>query len=103
MNYERFGIYDLRTIARRLGVHSPTTKKKKQLIEEIKKIKSGKLKPVELSKVGRPCIERTFLESGDFILDLENNLDIFKNNLLESIENEIAWLKRILTYCQKSK
>ena len=35
------GVYELRELARRLGVSSPTTKKRKQLEQEILKISKG--------------------------------------------------------------
>lgn len=51
----QFGIYQLRDIARKLGVHLPTTYKKEELIEQILKIQSGELKPfVAKNKKGRP-------------------------------------------------
>ncbi|MEG1500065.1 MAG: hypothetical protein RR400_03265, partial [Clostridia bacterium] len=49
------GIYELRELARRTGVYSPTTKKSAVLIEEIKQIRAGKLLPFfPTKKLGRP-------------------------------------------------
>ena len=50
------GIYELRTIARQIGVYSPTTLKKGEIIEKIQNIISGKEKPfVRKTKQGRPA------------------------------------------------
>ena len=46
-------VYQLRTLARDVGVHAPTTKTVDILIKEIIDIKTGKLKP-QKSKMGRP-------------------------------------------------
>lgn len=49
------GIHSLRNIARKAGVHSPTTKKKEELIFEIIEISEGRQKPhVPKSNQGRP-------------------------------------------------
>jgi len=40
------GIYELRNYARAIGVHSPTTKKRQQLLNEISAIEKGTLNPV---------------------------------------------------------
>ena len=49
------GIYDVRNLARRYGVPSPTTKKRAELIDSImKKIKEGKGESVSISRQGRP-------------------------------------------------
>ena len=53
-NLNKLGIYALRTLARKVGVNSPTSKKKEVLIEEIKSIKNGSLKPNFNNKFGRP-------------------------------------------------
>ena len=40
---ESLGIYDLRNFAREIGVARPTTKSKRQLLDEIAAIRGGKL------------------------------------------------------------
>ena len=48
-------IFELRTLARNMGVNSPTTLKKEQLIERILKIVNGEEKPsLPKSRAGRP-------------------------------------------------
>ena len=49
-----YSIFTLRELARRVGVKSPTSKKKEQLIKEILEIESGARTPNEVSKQGRP-------------------------------------------------
>ena len=54
-NLDKLGIYELRTLAREVGVYSPTTLKKNELMDQILNIVSGKEKPyVNLEKRGRP-------------------------------------------------
>lgn len=49
------GIYELRELARSIGVSSPTTKKREELCNEILKISSGEQKVLHnISKRGRP-------------------------------------------------
>lgn len=51
---EDLGIHELRTLARSVGVKSPTSKKRQILIDEIKKIRSGQAKPQFNRHFGRP-------------------------------------------------
>lgn len=53
---EDLSIYELRDVARNVGVQSPSSKKKDTLIQEIKDIISGKQKPhVRTTNKGRPA------------------------------------------------
>lgn len=54
LNIDELGVYELRELARKLGVKSPTTKKIAQLKEEIRLIQNGQLKRVDTNKIGRP-------------------------------------------------
>lgn len=60
---EQLGIYELRTLARNMGVSSPTTKRRDVLISEIKEIKAGKKKPNFNNKLGRPVKVHTSQDS----------------------------------------
>ena len=51
---EKLGIYELRALARKVGVSSPTTKKRDELISAIKDIKAGRSQPNLNNKYGRP-------------------------------------------------
>lgn len=62
------GIYELRELARKVGVASPTTKKREELEHEIIEINNGSLAPVKSSNRGRP--PKT-------ISNVEKYLDIF--------------------------
>ncbi len=50
---EKLGIYELRSLARSMGVQSPTSKKREELISAIKGIQSGVIKP-QFNNFGRP-------------------------------------------------
>lgn len=63
-DFEETGIFELRTIARDLGVKSPTSLKKAELITKIKDIISGKEKPAERSFRGRP-VKDLFIGTAD--------------------------------------
>lgn len=54
LNIDELGVYELRELARKLGVKSPTTKKIGQLKQEIKLIQNGQMKGVNTNKIGRP-------------------------------------------------
>lgn len=54
-NLEDLGIYQLRELAREIGVHLPTTMRKGDLIQKIREIASGEAQPfVATTKKGRP-------------------------------------------------
>ena len=52
-DYDKVNFHDLRTYARSIGVKSPTTYSKKELIKKIKEVESGFVAPSE-EKRGRP-------------------------------------------------
>lgn len=75
-NLDDMGIYDLRNYARAMGVHSPTTLRKQELIQKIEEITNGKLPDEHTNKKGRPPKHG----AGD-----EYTLDLFMpNNLFKS-------------------
>lgn len=83
-NYEQYSIYQLREIARRMGVKAPTTKRKNVLIEEMEKIKNNSLEPV-YSINGRPCkkhIENICIVSDslpkDILINIVSKIDELK-------------------------
>lgn len=54
-NLQELGIFEIRNIAREIGVYSPTTQKKQELIEKIMRIVNGSEKPyVKKTRQGRP-------------------------------------------------
>lgn len=75
------GVYELRELARNIGVSSPTTKKRKQLEQEILKISKGEIIPAgKQTNKGRPPKS---------IKKVENVLDIFvPKELLELTLNK---------------
>ena len=51
---EKLNIYELRQVARAVGVHRPADGKKSRITEEILGIASGAVVPVEQSRRGAP-------------------------------------------------
>ena len=79
MNYRKeqlneISIYDLRAFARKIGVKSPSSMIKRNLIEEIIKVENGEKAPDFSGKRGRPP-KRKLLpeipEDEEFILDID--------------------------------
>lgn len=100
MNYtleylNTLNLHSLRTYAREIGVKAPTSLVKKQLINEILLIQSGKKQPHISSKKGRPTsnvIEKNFFETLEKInLKEQEKKQIIKLVLikLEQVLNEI--------------
>lgn len=101
IDFDMLGIYELREYARRCGVGSPTTKKRSQLIKEIRLIKEGKIQKVESNK-GRPT-KLVYLKTRDkfikpdelyqykiYVEEIKKEVDSFNqriNNLLEKFSN----------------
>ena len=55
LEVKKLGIFELRGLAREVGVPSPTTKKREELIDSIlERISKGKLDEVVITKKGRP-------------------------------------------------
>lgn len=79
---EKVGIFELRLYAKKCGVYSPTTKRKKEIIDEIINIQEGDSSPV-FNNRGRRNI--------DFqLFDREESLyDFYKNNLSDFSEIDI--------------
>lgn len=86
-------IFELRNIARDMGVLSPTIYKKEDLIKKLLKIISGEEKPqMPKTRQGRP--PKKTLSSQNFNNAISGeNLVSFKNCLLEENENNVANLK----------
>lgn len=73
--YEDLNIYELRDIARKIGVKNPTTKKRDVLVKEIEQIKRGELQPYfSTTKQGRPAKNLNLK-----IVDLEKYKISFQN------------------------
>lgn len=82
---------DLRDIARSLGVKSPTTRKKEQLINDIISAQEGKIE-VTLTKRGRKPLSRftkpKLIECGKckaFYLDYQEKLIALHNEYIEKV------------------
>ena len=82
------GIFDLRSLARDIGVHSPTIYKKEELISKIMQIMSGEKTPqMPKSRQGRPPKERN-----NFIVNQDNGLltlsnTFYNNENIQRLDN----------------
>lgn len=89
---EKLGVYELRELARSIGVSSPTTKKRKELCENILKISRGEQK-VEIKKSNKGRPPKTVGKIASFINEFipEEILSIQKfpdnNNVLTLAQN----------------
>lgn len=96
--YDDFNIYELRNIAREKGVKLPTTKKKKELIEEIIKLDSGIIKPyVKKTKQGRPRKHNLKIDYNKLLEDRKFNIQKEEKNVIEKIFSFLNDFK-ILTF-----
>lgn len=92
----KLGIYELRELARSMGIPSPTTKKRKELCEQILKVSTGE-KKIEIKKnnKGRPPKSVTKMVSfvNEFVpedilrVQKQSNDDIEDNNILTFAQN----------------
>ena len=77
MDFENMGIYDLRNYARHIGVKSPTTLKRDELIQRINQIIEGDAPKEVLTKKGRPPKHKA---DSKFMLDLIIPDNLFNNS-----------------------
>lgn len=99
MNFENYTIYELRNYARQIGVKSPTTKKRQDLLCEIEKINKGEIIPLTNNKKGRPCknVNKSVLSDSGF-----KRVVCVDEEELKSILAEIKTLqKRLLLILDK--
>lgn len=99
MNFENYTIYELRNYARQIGVKSPTTKKRQDLLCEIEKINNGEIIPFTNNKKGRPCknVNKSVLSDSGF-----KRVVCVDEEELKSILAEIKMLhKRLLLILDK--
>ena len=82
-NLTQLGIFELREVARNIGVHLPTTYKKDELIEKIIQVANGFVDPfVPKTKKGRPPKSLISKKSTESSSDNQANL-----------KNQFSWLK----------
>ena len=87
MNVKNMRIYELRDFARKVGVQSPTSKKKDVLIKEIEAIMSGKAKPHKTVKGRKPLVSFALDEKNQTFLTQQ--LEKIKANMNKSIDSLI--------------
>jgi hypothetical protein len=87
LNVNNMRIYELRDYARKVGVKSPTSKTKAELINQIKLIETGEKEPYKTNKGRKPLVS--------FALDTKNKefltlqLDKIKQSTNKSIDSLI--------------
>ena len=74
-DFENLGIYDLRNYARAMGVHSPTTLKRDELIARINQIVEGDIPEGPKSKKGR---KPKHMATDNYVLNMILPNDLFK-------------------------
>jgi hypothetical protein len=78
-------IYELRDYARKIGVKSPTSKVKSELIEQIRLIESGEQKPHKTVKGRKPIMSFAIGDKNQqFLL---GELEKLKKEINQSIDN----------------
>ena len=84
-NLKQMSVYPLRKIGKDLGVKSPTSLKKNELIESILDIQSGKIKPVS-SKHGRPSLNSEYksLENNKKEKEQKEKIEVVKELLVKA-------------------
>lgn len=84
-------IYELRDYARKIGVKSPTSKTKGNLINEINLINSGALKPHKTIKGRKPIVSFALADKNqEFLLSelqkmktlINKNIDAFSSKII---------------------
>ena len=89
--YENYCVYELRNFAREVGVKAPTTKTKFEIINEIRRIEKGEIKPyIPKVRVGRPFKNIKFENKKQFIEDCMIMLENFCFDLLRVIKKELT-------------
>ena len=89
-------VHSLRNIAREVGVKAPTTLHKKDLIEEILQIQSGKKQPCKPTKKGRPLKNRLEVQNAQSETPFSDDVQI-----LSEITPMKAFIARVLKEIEK--
>lgn len=93
-NLEMLRIHELRDLARKMGVKSPTTLKREDLIKEINKIMQGESKPyIKANKQGRPARNQTnnFKLNDLFVPKFEDLIDDSTNYYPQEDYSGYTW------------
>ena len=92
-NLELLRIHELRDLARKMGVKSPTTMKRDDLIKEINKIMQGEAKPyIKANKQGRPARNQSNFAVNDlFVPSYDDFMDEELRPYNTSSNSEYTW------------
>ena len=86
-NLKEINVYSLRSLARQIGVKSPSTLNKQKLIDEIIEINNGSKTPNATKKVGRP--PKSFAKVENVIDKKIINEEEIKKKFIDKILKEI--------------
>lgn len=90
-NLKEINVYSLRSLARQIGVKSPSTLNKQKLIDEIIEINNGSKTPNATRKAGRPA--KSFANFDNIvdkkIVDADEIKKKFINSILKEIEKKL--------------
>ena len=89
MQYEDYSLVDLRLLAKDKGIKNVTKLKKQELIEELKKIETEDIKPVEETKVE----EKEFVATTVDGLKLNTSSDTVGEGILEILPDGFGFLR----------
>lgn len=93
-NLEMLRIHELRDLARKMGVKSPTTLKREELIQEINKIMQGEAKPyIKANKQGRPARNQSsnFNVKDLFVPNYEELVDYSPKTYSQAHYEDYTW------------
>ncbi|MBQ7602725.1 MAG: hypothetical protein IJU58_01060 [Clostridia bacterium] len=90
-NLEDLGIFQLRELAREVGVHLPTTMRKAELIQKIREVASGEAEPfVPTTKKGRPPKQYQVTSSQPNAINREYDYRNWGKSILPYAEKQVS-------------
>ncbi len=93
-NLDDLGIFQLRELAREIGVHLPTTMRKAELIQKIREVASGEAEPfVPTTKKGRPPKQYQTAPVGNVTAEREYDYKDWGKSLLPYAEKAFSVYK----------
>ena len=91
MDVTNMRIYELRDYARKIGVKSPTSKIKSELINEINLIHAGALKPHKTAKGRKPIVSFALADKNqEFLMSELEKMRTTINQTIDHFSNKIS-------------
>ena len=96
MDVSNMRIYELRDYARKIGVKSPTSKTKQELIDQIHLIESGVIKPHKTIKGRKPIMSFAIADKNQqFLLGELEKMRGTINSSIDNIAKKITSKKKV--------